>query len=335
MANTPLPPDTLPTSGSDFSDDYDSPWKEAVERYFPEFMAFYFPVAHAQIDWSQGHQFLDQELRAVVQDAELGKRFVDKLVQVQRRSGEEDWIYIHLEVQGCAQAEFAERMFVYNYRLYDRYRRPVASLAVLADDSENWRPGSFGFEALGCRHTLEFPTAKLLAYTGREAALLSDPNPFALVTLAHLLTRATRQDMQARFAAKWKLVQLLYRRGWEKQEIIDLFSVLDWMMRLPKRLNQELWQNIGMLEEQEKMRYVTSIEQICIEKGIEEGIEKGILQGESRVLARQLTRRFGQLPTWVETKLSNSTEAELEVLADAVLAAGSLEAVFGEPPRQH
>ena len=78
-----------PTS-PEFSDDYDSPWKEAVERYFPEFMAFYFPAAHAQIDWAQAHDFLDQELRAVVQDAELGKRFVDKLVRVHRRTGEED-----------------------------------------------------------------------------------------------------------------------------------------------------------------------------------------------------------------------------------------------------
>ncbi len=26
-----------------------------VERYFPEFMAFYFPAAHAQIDWTRGY----------------------------------------------------------------------------------------------------------------------------------------------------------------------------------------------------------------------------------------------------------------------------------------
>ena len=72
----------------------DSPWKEAVEQYFPEFIAFfiafYSPAAHAQIDWSFGYDFLDQELRAVVQDAELGKRFVDKLVRVTRLSGRED-----------------------------------------------------------------------------------------------------------------------------------------------------------------------------------------------------------------------------------------------------
>jgi len=31
--------------------DYDSPWKEALEDYFPAFMAFFFPQADADIDW--------------------------------------------------------------------------------------------------------------------------------------------------------------------------------------------------------------------------------------------------------------------------------------------
>ena len=67
----------------------------------------------------------------MVQDAELGKRFVDKLAKV---------AYSTAATLGvCAsgstrqrRAEFAERMFVYHYRLFDRYRQPVASLALLA-----------------------------------------------------------------------------------------------------------------------------------------------------------------------------------------------------------
>jgi len=74
------------------NDRYDSPWKSAIERYFPEFMEFYFPDAHAEIDWAKGHIFLDQELRAVVQDAELGMRFVDKLVRVNVMNGDEKWV---------------------------------------------------------------------------------------------------------------------------------------------------------------------------------------------------------------------------------------------------
>ena len=196
-------------SGEDQPDDYDSPWKAAIEQFFPEFMAFYFPTAHTQIDWTQPYEFLDQELREVVQDAELGKRFVDKLVKVIGINGVEDWIYIHIEVQGNAQAEFAERMFVYNYRLYDRYRKPIASMAVLADDRPDWKPDHFGFEALGCQHSINFPIAKLSDYGADIEGLLANPNPFALITAAHLLTQRTKGKPEERFEAKRKLVRML------------------------------------------------------------------------------------------------------------------------------
>ena len=63
-------------------DDFDTPWKTTLTRYLPEFMAFYFPEAYAAIDWRQPHRFLDQELAQVVRDAGLGKRLVDRLVEV-------------------------------------------------------------------------------------------------------------------------------------------------------------------------------------------------------------------------------------------------------------
>ena len=322
----------------DTADDYDSPWKEAVESYFPEFIEFYFPDAHRQIDWACGYQFLDQELRAVVQDAELGKRFVDKLAKVALLDGSERWVYVHLEVQGSAQAEFAERMFVYNYRLYDRYRQPVASLAVLADTTANWRPNHFGFAVLGCEHELRFPAVKLLDYATHQDQLYTNPNPFALVTLAHLLTQATRQDMNARFAAKWKLVQLLYQRGWDKQQVIDLFSVLDWMMRLPEQLKRSLWHNIEVLEEQEKMRYVTSIEQLYSEKWMQQGMVQGLMQGrlegeqsgEAKALRRLLQKRFGPLSDDVLTRLQAASIDELELWLDRALDADSLAGVFSQ-----
>ena len=330
----------------DTPDDYDSPWKEAVESYFPEFIAFYFPDASRQIDWARGHEFLDQELRAVVQDAELGKRFVDKLAKVALQDGSERWVYVHLEVQGSAQAEFAERMFVYNYRLYDRYRQPVASLAVLADTTADWRPNRFAFAVLGCEHELRFPAVKLLDYAAHQDLLYQNPNPFALVTLAHLLTQATRQDMNARFAAKWKLVQLLYQRGWGKQQVIDLFSVLDWMMRLPEQLKRSLWHNIEVLEEQEKMRYVTSVEQLYNEKwmqqGLQQGIQQGLMQGriegeqsgiakgEAYALRRLLQKRFGPLSEDVLARLQTASIDELELWLDRALDADSLAWVFSQ-----
>ena len=153
----------------------------------------------------------------MVQDAELGKRFVDKLAKVALLDGSERWVYVHLEVQGSARRNLLSGCFLSlpavrplpaaggESGLVSRHHRQLAAQPV-------WI-----YQALGCSIELNFPTAKLLDYAAHQDQLYQNPNPFALVTLAHLLTQTTRQDMNARFAAKWKLVQLLYQRGWDKQ----------------------------------------------------------------------------------------------------------------------
>ena len=322
------------------SDQYDSPWKEVIERYFPEFMAFYFPDACAEIDRSKEHVFLDQELRAVVQDAELGTRFVDRLARVSVLDGGESWIYIHVEVQGTKQAEFAKRMFVYNYRIFDRYEKPVASLAVLADEHKQWKPSSYGFAVLGCRHTLEFPVAKLTDYEDKLDELLVSENAFGLITAAHILTQQTRKQHQERYKAKLRLIRILYQRHWDKQRVIDLFSVLDWLMQLPEWLNNQVWQELETIEENKKVQYITSVERIGIAKGmatgmatgmakgVEKGRVEGRVEGQSRLLRRLLERRFGVLPSWATEQLANASEEQLEAWGEAILTAPTLEAVF-------
>lgn len=115
--------------------DLDSPWKETLEHFLEAFLAFFFPAVHQAIDWSRGYHSLDKELQQVVRDARIGRRLADKLFQVWRMDGQEAWLLIHIEVQGKREKSFPERMFVYSYRIYDRYRRPVLSIALLCDDS--------------------------------------------------------------------------------------------------------------------------------------------------------------------------------------------------------
>ena len=313
-------PDDQDLDAATVNDDYDSPWKKAIELYFPEFMAFYFPEAYAEIDWSKGYVFLDQELQAITHDAELGKRIVDKLVRVTLHKGGESWIYIHIEVQGSKQKGFEERTFIYNYRLYDRYHCPIASLVVLADENSQWKPTSFGFEVLGCKLTLEFPVVKLTDYRDKVDELLVSGNVFALITAAHILTQQTRNKDRERYDAKLKLIRILYQLDWDKQRIINLFVVLDWLMKLPEWLNKEIWHEIEIYEEGKKMQYITSVERI--------GINKGRVEGESKLLRRLLERRFGSLPAWASGKINSAAEQDLESWGDAVLTADTLEAVF-------
>jgi len=162
--------------------DYDSPWKEAIETYFEDFMSFFFPVAHAQIDWSQGYEFLDKELQQVVREAEVGKRYVDKLVKLWR-DGAETWVLVHIEIQAQVDSDFAKRMYTYNYRLFDRYDRQIASLAVLGDEQPTWRPNSYGYTLFGCQVNLQFPIIKLLDYEPQWDSLNQSRNPFAVLVL--------------------------------------------------------------------------------------------------------------------------------------------------------
>jgi hypothetical protein len=56
--------------------------------------------------------------------------------------------------------------------------------------------------------------------------------------------------------------------------------------------------------------------------------EQGRQEGETKLLRRQLTRRFGPLPSWAEERLGQAGEAELEEWGDRVLECRSLKEVF-------
>jgi hypothetical protein len=152
-------------------------------------------------------------LQQVVRDAELERRLVDKLVKVWANDGQETWVLIHVEVQGQVDATFAKRMYVYNYRLFDRYDRQVVSLAILADERKTWRPSQFKYVRWGCQVRLKFPVVKLLDYANRAQELERSANPFALVVLAHLKTLATRRDLEQRLHWKLTVVKMLYQKG--------------------------------------------------------------------------------------------------------------------------
>lgn len=89
-------------------------------------------------------------------------------------------------------------------------------------------------------HRIPAQVAKLLHYAEQEAQLEADPNPFALLTLAYLHTRATRSDMDARYRVKCKLIRLLHARQWNSTLIREFFAIIDWMMALPPELETKL-----------------------------------------------------------------------------------------------
>jgi hypothetical protein len=247
-----------------------------LDRLFEPCLAFFFPQAHADIDWGRPYEMLDKELQQIVRPAKLGRRYVDKLVKVWLKSGEEKWLLIHIEVQAEREGDFPKRMYVYNYRIFGRYDREVISLAILADDDPNWRPGQYGYGRWGSRTSIEFPVVKLLDYASHGEALEGNPNPFAMVVLAHLKTLETRRAPADRQAWKVRLVKGLYDRGMSAEDVRQLYRFIDWIMALPEPLERLFWQEITQYQEEKRMPFVTIAERVGMEKGLEKGLLKGI-----------------------------------------------------------
>ncbi len=304
--------------------DHDSPWKEALSNRFPEFLALLFPAVHAEVAWERGIEFLDKELQQIVQDAEMGRRVADKLVKVWARDGAEAWLLIHVEVQGEAERAFAARMYVYHYRLTDRYQVDVVSLGVLTDTTKAFRPNAFHWSRWGCEVSFRFPSVKLLDWRARWAELEASDNRFALVVMAQLEAKSGA-GAAGRKAAKLRLVRLMYDRGYSRAEILELFRIIDWMIRLPEVLEREFLTEVYAIKEAKKMPYVTSAERF----GIEKGRLEGKLEGEAAVLLRQMSRKFG--PEALEAYRDRIEQADADTLldwAERVLTADSINQVF-------
>ncbi|ETR70323.1 MAG: hypothetical protein OMM_03323 [Candidatus Magnetoglobus multicellularis str. Araruama] len=218
--------------------DFDSPWKEIIEKYFESFMQFFYPEIANDIDWGQGYESFDKELMQITREARVGGRLADKLMKVRKKSGEDTWVLVHAEIQGQKENAFSHRSFVYNYRAFELYKKPVVSLAILADDNTNWRPTSYYRVIWGCKTEFHFNTVKLLDYKEQKDLLEMSSNPFAVAVQSHLKSIETRKNNEERLHRKIELTKALYTKGLTSQEILDLYHFIDWLIALPKDLEK-------------------------------------------------------------------------------------------------
>jgi hypothetical protein len=274
-----------------------------LEEFFEPCFEFFFPEAHAAIDWARGVEFLDQEMQQIVADAELGKRLADKLAKVWLRDGTELRVIVHVEVQGERQRIFEERIYVYNFRSYDRYHCPVASFAILTDEKANWRPNEFGYQVLGTEMRLKFSTTKLLDFAADWDKLVVSTNPFAVVVMTHLKALETKRAPLQRYRWKLDIIKGLYDRGYSPLFVRELMRFIDWVMRLPVEMEPHFKADLRKFEEERKMQYVTSWERMGIEQGMEKGIELGRKDEAVAIALIQLRRKVGDLSARVEKRI--------------------------------
>jgi predicted transposase/invertase (TIGR01784 family) len=104
--------------------------------------------------------------------------------------------------------------------------------------------------------------------------------------MAHLKTKETKKDLQSRKEWKFRLTRMLYERDYERQDIMNLFRFLDWILELPEGLKQEFKSDLKRYEQEKQMPYITSIERMGIEEGRKEGRDE-----EKKAIALNLLKQ--------------------------------------------
>ncbi len=236
-------------------------------------------------------------------------------VKVWLKTGKSHWLLIHLEVQSQTETGFEERMFTYCLRIFDQFHQLPTSLAILCDESKTWRPQSYSMEYPDSSIHFRFGIVKLIDFWSQWEELEQNPNPFAVVVMAHLKTMETRPDPEQCKVWKLSLIRGLYDRGLDRQDILNLYKFIDWLMLLPKSLEKTFWTELKTFEEERKVTYVTTGERL----GFEQGAQQGRQEGELTLVLRQLHRRIGIVSPDIEAKVQALLLTQLESLGEALL----------------
>ena len=159
-----------------------------------------------------------------------------------------------------------------------KLRFSVVSSVIQCDTDKSFKPSSYqeGFGPYGLR--IEFLTTKIVEWLGRERELRISPNAFAVIMLVQLAIISAGKDPARLFASKWEILTRLLRRGFSSGYVRKLFRTADGLMRLPKDLQERFVREINALPEVTGMPWMTSFEEVAMEKGREQGLGQGLEQ---------------------------------------------------------
>jgi hypothetical protein len=244
---------------------FDSAWKEIIKKLLKDFLEFFFPDIHRAIDFGKEITFLDKDLKEIDPDSNQGDRIADVLVKVHLKDGSTRYIciIIHIEVQGQPKPDFMERMFIYYYRAFDKEKNdkiPVISLAILADDQENYRPAEYEFSLFGFELRMRIPNVKILDYRSNnelKRKLETSTNPMRMVVKAQLKSHEVKgSDDEKKFEATKELIRQCYKSGYTRDTIHLIMRFFDRVIRLPEAYGNRIKEIINKEEEVNKMEYV-------------------------------------------------------------------------------
>eukprot|EP00767_Chilomastix_cuspidata_P000473 gnl/Chilomastix_cuspidata/11180.p1 GENE.gnl/Chilomastix_cuspidata/11180~~gnl/Chilomastix_cuspidata/11180.p1 ORF type:complete len:159 (-),score=11.44 gnl/Chilomastix_cuspidata/11180:309-743(-) len=137
--------------------------------------------------------------------------------------------------------------------------------------------------------------------------------------MAHLKAMETNRNTSLRKQWKFELTKLLYEKGYSKEEVLNLYSFIDWVLNLPTELEEIFLQELNIYEEEKKMPYVTNAERIGEKRGKKIGEKIGeknrllsiIANAKQEGMSPEQTARITGLDADLVNKIMNNEETDI------------------------
>jgi hypothetical protein len=280
----------------------DELWKGIIEALFEYFLAFFFPDFVDEVDFTKPFEFLDKELQELIPDSESRNRRADLLAKVFLKSGSEKWILVHTEVQGYVDTFFDERMYIYNYRSYDRFKQEIVALAILTDDNPNFRPNCYERKTWNTTIRYDFQMCKLLDYDVESLAKSNNPFASVMFVARSFLNNKAMKTNEDLLSLKLQLFRTMFEKGHKKDVIRKIanfiklyvsFEDKDYFGKFETELDKitKFQPTMGILE-LIKQRTLEEAQRIGREEGLEEGREEGREVEKRKAITNMLAKDF-------------------------------------------
>lgn len=277
---------------------HDEAFKKLLQTFFKEFIELFFPELDQWIDYSHT-RLLMQELLVDIVGTEA--RQLDLLIETKLK-GQNAYILIHLEPQSYRDPKFAERMYIYFSRLYEKYRaehKLIVPIAIFTGAGLKDEPDTVSM-ALPWHEILRFRMLKLELGKQDWRRFIDSDNPIAAALLAKMgYNQKDRRSLRLAY-----LTMLLRMRDkLDGARLALVRSVADLYFVPEAREEKSIWREFVDLhpeEEETIMELMPAWERWGYERGMKEGIEQGIEQGielgkkalQSAAIGRMRSRGF-------------------------------------------
>ena len=293
--------------------DYDALWKDFIHEFWRDILERFMPDLYDKADLDHEAEFLEKELRDLLGDSEPSKNFVDELMKVFLKDGGEEWVLLHIEIQGKGGEDISRRMFRYYCLLFTHHDKHPTALAILTAKrpKREGEPGIYSAEVFGTIITYKYNVIKAYEFTDEE--LMTGGTLADLFIYALKVADKHKRSEYTRFTYMKEILRTLEQKKYDRKNRRVFMTYLERTIRISSQeYRDELWkQEDKILKGEDNVAY-KSVAQELYERGLVQGAMNGMLQANNDI-AREIIKR-GLMTDEQITSITRCTLEEVRAL---------------------